>query len=92
MPEVPTMGEAGVKGVEVVVWYGVLAPANTPKGVIDTLAGAIRKAAQSPDIRQRLADQGAEPVGNTPEEFAKLLREEVTRWAEVVKVSGAKVD
>lgn len=92
MPEVPTMGEAGVKGVEVVVWYGVLAPANAPREVVNTLAAAIRKAAQSPDIRKRLADQGAEPVGNSPEEFTKLLREEVTRWAEVVKISGAKVD
>ena len=74
------------------VWYGVLAPANTPREIISTLAGAIRKAAQAPDTRQRLLDQGAEPVGNSPEEFAKLLREEVTKWAEVVKVSGAKVD
>ena len=92
MPDVPTMKEAGVKDVEVVVWYGVLAPANTPREIVNALAGAIRKAAQSDDIRKRLADQGAEPVGNTPEEFTKLLREEVTRWAEVVKVSGAKVD
>jgi tripartite-type tricarboxylate transporter receptor subunit TctC len=60
--------------------------------VVNTLAGAIRKAAQSPDIKRRLVDQGAEPMGNTPEEFSKLLREEVARWAEVVKVSGAKVD
>ena len=92
LPDVPTMKEAGVSGVEVVVWYGVLAPANTPREIISTLAGAIRKAAQAPDTRQRLLDQGAEPVGNSPEEFAKLLREEVTKWAEVVKVSGAKVD
>jgi tripartite-type tricarboxylate transporter receptor subunit TctC len=92
MPEVPTMKESGVNGVEVVVWYGVLAPANTPRDVVNTLAGAIRKAAQSPDIKRRLVDQGAEPMGNTPEEFSKLLREEVARWAEVVKVSGAKVD
>ncbi|MBI4207166.1 MAG: tripartite tricarboxylate transporter substrate binding protein [Betaproteobacteria bacterium] len=92
MPEVPTMKESGVNGVEVVVWYGVLAPANTPREVINALSGAIRKAAQSPDIKKRLVDQGAEPVGNTPEEFSKLMREEVTRWAEVVKVSGAKVD
>lgn len=92
MPQVPTMKEAGVSGVEVVVWYGIFAPASTPREVVNTLAGAIRKATQSPDIKQRLVDQGAEPVGNTPEEFAKLMREEVTRWAEVVKVSGAKVD
>ena len=92
MPEVPIMAEAGVKGVEVVVWYGVLAPTGTPKDIINTLAGNIRKAAFSPDTKQKLVDQGAEPVGSTPEEFAKLLREEVTKWAEVVKASGAKAD
>ena len=66
--------------------------APDPREVVATLAGAIAKAARAPDTRQRLIDQGAEPVGNSPEEFAKLLREEITRWAEVVKVSGAKAD
>jgi tripartite-type tricarboxylate transporter receptor subunit TctC len=92
LPDVPTMKEAGVSGVEVVVWYGVLAPSKTPRDVINTLSGAIIKATRAPDIKQRLLDQGAEPLGNTPEEFSKLLREEVEKWAEVVKVSGAKVD
>lgn len=92
MPEVPTMKEAGINGVEVVVWYGVLAPANTPRDVVNTLSNAIIKATRSSDIKQRLLDQGAEPVGNTPDVFAKQLREEVAKWAEVVKVSGAKVD
>jgi tripartite-type tricarboxylate transporter receptor subunit TctC len=92
MPQVPIMAEAGVKGVEVVVWYGVLAPAATPKDIVNTLAANIRKAAFSPDTKQKLVDQGAEPVGSTPDEFAKLLREEVTKWAEVVKASGAKAD
>jgi tripartite-type tricarboxylate transporter receptor subunit TctC len=92
MPEVPTMKEAGINGVEVVVWYGVLAPANTPRDVVNTLSNAIIKATRSADIKQRLLDQGAEPVGNTPDAFAKQLREEVATWAEVVKVSGAKVD
>jgi tripartite-type tricarboxylate transporter receptor subunit TctC len=92
LANVPTMKEAGVEGVEVVVWYGVLAPAATPREVVNTLAGAIAKATRSPDIRQRLLDQGAEPVGNTPEEFSRLLREEVTKWAEVVKISGARAD
>ena len=78
------------KGVEVVVWYGVLAPAATPRDVVAKLADAIARAARSPDIQQRLQDLGAEPVGNTPEEFGKLFREEVARWAEVVKVSGAQ--
>ena len=89
MPDVPTMKEAGVEGVEVTVWYGVLAPSATPKPMIAALAAAIAKAAHDPEMKKRLAEQGAEPVGNTPEEFGKLLREEVARWAEVVKVSGA---
>jgi tripartite-type tricarboxylate transporter receptor subunit TctC len=92
LPDVPTMKEAGVEGVEVVVWYGVLAPAATPKDVVATLAGAVVKATRAPDIRQRLIDQGAEPVGNTPEEFGRLLKEEVVKWAEVVRVSGARAD
>jgi tripartite-type tricarboxylate transporter receptor subunit TctC len=92
MPEVPTMKEAGVDGVEVTIWYGVLAPAATPREVVDTLAAAVIKAARSPDIRQRLLEQGAEPIGNTPEEFARQLREEVARWNKVVAASGIRVD
>ncbi len=92
MPEVPTMKEAGVEGVEVPLWFGLLAPAATPREIVRTLAAAVAKAAHSPDIRKRLLEQGAEPVGNTPEEFDKLLREDVARWGEVVKVSGARAD
>jgi len=92
MPGVPTMKEAGVDGVEVTIWYGVLAPAATPRGIVDTLAAAVIKAARSPDIRSRLLEQGAEPIGNTPEEFAKQLREEVARWTKVVAASGIRVD
>ena len=92
MPNVPTMRESGVNGVEVVVWYGVLAPAQTPREIVNTLSSAVGKIARSPEIRQRLLDQGAEPVGNSSEEFGKILREEVKRWAEVVRVSGAKAD
>ena len=92
LPDVPTMKEAGIAGVEVVVWYGVLAPAGTPKEIVQALAGAIVRAARDADTRRRLLEQGAEPVGSTPEEFGKLLREEVARWAEVVKISGARAD
>jgi len=92
MPEVPTMKEASVDGVEVTIWYGVLAPAATPREVIDTLAAAVIKAARSPDIRSRLLEQGAEPIGNTPEEFARQLRAEVARWNKVVAASGIRVD
>jgi len=92
LPDVPTMKEAGVGGVEVSVWYGVLAPAATPRDIVNALANAVMKAARSPDIRQRLLDQGAEPVGNTPEEFGRLLRDEIAKWTEVIAVSGARVD
>jgi tripartite-type tricarboxylate transporter receptor subunit TctC len=92
LPQVPTMKEGGVPGVEVVVWYGVFAPAGTPRDVVAKLSDAIVRATRAPDVQQRLQDLGAEPVGNTPEVFGKLFREEVTRWAEVVKVSGARAD
>jgi tripartite-type tricarboxylate transporter receptor subunit TctC len=92
MPDVPTMKEAGVEGVEVTVWYGVLAPSGTPKAMVAALAAAVAKAAHDPEMKKRLAEQGAEPVGNSSEEFSKILRDEVVRWAEVVKVSGARAD
>ena len=92
LPEVPTMKEAGVEGVEVPLWFGLLAPAATPKAAIAALAAGVARAAHDPDTRRRLEEQGAEPVGSTPEEFAALLREEVAKWAEVVKVSGARAN
>jgi tripartite-type tricarboxylate transporter receptor subunit TctC len=92
MPEVPTMQEAGVSDVIVPVWYALLAPAATPREIVKTLNDATVRAARTPDLKQKLVEQGADPVGNTPEEFAKLLREEVAKWAEIVKISGAKAE
>jgi tripartite-type tricarboxylate transporter receptor subunit TctC len=92
MPDVPTMKEAGVEGVEVPVWYALLAPAATPREIVRTLSEATVRAARSPELKQKLVEQGTEPVGNSPEEFAKMLKEEVARWAEIVKISGAKPD
>jgi tripartite-type tricarboxylate transporter receptor subunit TctC len=89
IPDVPTMKEAGVN-MEADVWYGLFAPAATPRTVIRKLADYTTKATRSTEMKQRLLDLGAEPVGNTPEEFAKQVRAEVTQWAEVVKISGAK--
>jgi len=92
MPEVPTMKEAGVEGVEVPLWFGMLAPAATPHEVVAALSAAVARAAHDPEVRKRLADQGAEPIGNSSGEFTKLLHEEVRKWAEVVRVSGARVE
>jgi tripartite-type tricarboxylate transporter receptor subunit TctC len=92
MPEVPTMEEAGVKDVIVPVWYALLAPAATPREIVKTLNDATVRAARSPELKQKLVEQGADPVGNSSEEFSKMLREEVARWAEIVKVSGAKAE
>jgi tripartite-type tricarboxylate transporter receptor subunit TctC len=92
LPEVPTMKEAGIEGIEVPLWFGLLAPRGTPRDIVAALAAGVARAAKDPETRRRLDEQGGEPVGSTPEEFAALLREEVTKWAEVVKVSGAKAD
>lgn len=92
MPEVPTIAEAGVPGGTVGVWYGVLAPSATPREIVETLATAIIKIAHSPEMKQRLAEQGAEAVGSTPEAFGNLLREEVARWTEVVNAAGIRAD
>jgi len=76
----------------VVVWYGVLAPAGTPREIVQKLSEGVQRATRDADVRKRMVEQGAEPVGSTPEEFTRLLREEVARWAEVVKISGARAD
>ena len=92
LPDVPTMKEAGVEGVEVSLWYGLLAPAGTPKDVIAKLGAAVKRATQDAGIREQLRKQGADPVGNTPEEFNRYLQEEAKRWGEVVQTSGARVE
>jgi tripartite-type tricarboxylate transporter receptor subunit TctC len=92
LPDVPTMKEAGIEGIEVPLWFGLLAPRGTPREIVAVLAAGVARAAKDPETRKRLEEQGGEPVGSTPEEFAALLREEVAKWAEVVKVSGAKAE
>ena len=85
----PTLKEAGVDGVEVVVWYGLFAPAATPRDVVTKLAEAIARAARSPDTAQRLVELGAEPVGNTPAEYAAYIKRAYAHVAKVVKASGS---
>jgi tripartite-type tricarboxylate transporter receptor subunit TctC len=91
-PDVPTMAEAGFPGVEVALWYGLLAPKATPRDIVNALSANVAKAARDEELRQRLAADGAEPVGNTPDEFDRELREDLAKYAEVVKVSGAKAN
>ena len=92
LPNVPTINESGFKGFEAVTWFGVLAPAGTPKEVIAKLNAEFNKALQSPELRKKLGDEGADPAGGTPEQFAALIKDEIPRWGKLVKESGAKVD
>jgi len=92
LPDTPTLIEAGVKGFDVVGFYGVLAPAATPKPVLDKLAAAFKGALETPDIRTRMVAQGADPAYLGPEAFASYLAAEMPKWAKAVKDSGAKLD
>jgi len=91
-PEIPTIAEAGVPGYATDTWYGLLVPAKTPREIVMKLQQAAVKALRSPEVRDRLARLGAEAVGNTPEEFSRLLVQEQKTWAKVVKDSGAKAE
>lgn len=91
-PGVPTFIDSGIAGYDPSVWYGVFAPAGTPKDIVNRLAAAIAKGLQTPQVRDRLAAMGARTVGSTPEEFGEFVKAEIARWAKVVKASGARVD
>jgi tripartite-type tricarboxylate transporter receptor subunit TctC len=92
LPDVPTIEEAGYAGFEVTQWYGMMAPANTPRTIRLTLQQEITRALQLPEVRARLAAEGAEPVGNTPGEFAQRLKDEFAKWAKIITAAGIKVD
>ena len=92
LPEVPTVIESGIKGFEVVGFYGFLAPAGTPKDVVNKLSDAFGQVLQMPDVRNRMVSQGADPAFLGADDFARFLAAEMPRWADVVKKSGAKLD
>ncbi len=92
LPDVPTLGEAGFPTILAENWYGLYAPAGTPKETIARLYAELDRAIHSPDVREKLAQQGAEIRENTPEQSATFLRAEMVKWAKVIKDSGAKVD
>ena len=92
LPDLPTMSEAGVTGYEATNWFGLVARAGTPREVIVSLNAALTKGFSTPDMKEKLLSQGLEPLLTTPENFDKVIRDEITKWAKVVKDSGAKVD
>jgi len=92
LPDVPTMAEAGFPDFRVSVWYGIMAPAGTPKEIVAQLNREINAALASPEMKERLQAMSARPLPGTPEHFAAFFADEMTRWARVVKTSGAKAE
>ena len=92
LPDVPTVSEAGVPGYEAVIWLGVMAPAGTPRPIVDRLNAEIRRAVDSPEMKGAWGKQGAVAMSMSPDEFARFMREDIEKWARIVKVSGARPD
>jgi tripartite-type tricarboxylate transporter receptor subunit TctC len=90
MPDLPTVSESGVPGFEAIQWFGLLAPAGTPKAIVDRLQAETARILETPVMKERLAVEGAEPVGNKPEEFAAVIKAEMAKWSEVAKAAGIK--
>ena len=91
LPDVPTIGET-LKGFGSTPWYGLLAPAGTPKAIVNQLQAEVAKALDTQDVKDKLAAVGCEPSRSTPEQFATLIKEDLPKWARIVKDSGATVD
>lgn len=92
LPQVPTIAESGYKGFEAVTWFGILGPANLPRDVVAKLNADINKALKDPELQKKLGAQGADIAGSTPEQFGKLIRDDIARWGRIVKDSGARID
>ena len=92
LPELPTVAESGLKGYETITWFGFVAPAKTPQAIVARLNAEIVKVLALPEVRSPFAIQGIEVIGGTPEQFASYIRDEITKWAKVIRLSGAKAD
>ena len=90
LPDMPTVAESGVPGYEAASWYGVFAPARTPRPIVDKVSGEVARITRASDVRERLIADGADPAGTSPEEFATYIKLELARWGKVVKDAGIK--
>jgi tripartite-type tricarboxylate transporter receptor subunit TctC len=90
MPDVPTIDESALKGYDAASWYGLFMPAGAPKEAINKVSQAVVKIMKAPDIRKQFINDGFDPVGLTPDEFSKYLREEIVKWDKIIKASGIK--
>jgi tripartite-type tricarboxylate transporter receptor subunit TctC len=91
-PDIPTVAEAGVPGYEVTVWFGLVAPAGTPREIVQKLNAEVVKILAMPDVRERFLAQGVEPVGSTPEQFGEHIRGQMAKWSKVVQDAGVKAE
>ena len=89
-PDIPTVAESGIPGYEVTTWYGIAAPAKTPRAIVDRLNSEILRALKSPDMMARFKDYGADAIGNTPEQATAYVQNEINKWAKVIKAAGLK--
>jgi tripartite-type tricarboxylate transporter receptor subunit TctC len=92
VPDLPTIAEAGVAGYELNSWYGVLAPAATPVDIVTKLSTEMIRILRLPEVRERMAREGVEPAGTTPEEFAAYIKAEIAKWTLVIKAAGARIE
>jgi tripartite-type tricarboxylate transporter receptor subunit TctC len=88
----PTVAEAGVPGYQASNWYGIAAPAKTPRAIIARLNQEFGRIMAAPDVREKLLNVGMEPATSTPEQFADFMKSEIVKWARVVKIAGIRVD
>jgi tripartite-type tricarboxylate transporter receptor subunit TctC len=91
-PDIPTIAESGVPGYEVTTFYGLSAPVKTPRAILERLYSETVRALKSPEVQERLRGLGAEPVGNTPEQYAAFMQNEIAKWGKVIKAAGIKAE
>jgi tripartite-type tricarboxylate transporter receptor subunit TctC len=91
-PETPTVAQAGVPGYEATIWLGLMAPAGTPRPILDRLSSEVNKVVNSPEVKETWGKQGAAPMGMTVDQFDKFLRQDIQKWSKLVKDTGMKVD